>query len=73
MGIMLCFVAVMGIILLGCMWFLADAGIPAKAGLTLLFFISCGLVLVNSGIAMAALALLCIIMGAMSFGLEWLT
>ena len=73
MGIMLCFVAVMGIILLGCMWFLADAGIPAKAGLTLLFFISCGLALVNSGIAMAALALLCIVMGAMSFGLEWLT
>ena len=74
MVIFLLFPAVLGIVLVFCMWLMADAGILAKASLTLLFFVSCGLVLfVNPGIGMAALAILAIIMGATTFGMEWLT
>lgn len=67
------FAGVLGLVLVICMWLMADAGILVKSTLTLLFFVSCALVLINPGIGLAALAILAIVMGGMTFGLEWLT
>ena len=67
------FIFVMVIVLLYFLWWHSDAGIRAKVVLTLLCFISVGMGTINPIFTAVGLPLLCIVIGAMTFGVEWLS
>ena len=67
------FIFVMVTVLLYFLWWHSDAGIRAKAVLTLLCFISFGMGAINPIFTAVGLPLLCIVIGAMTFGVEWLS
>lgn len=66
------FIALLSTILIVCVWLFADVGLGAKLLLTVLYAASWTLLYWNTGALAAGHAVLSIIFGAVTFGVDWL-
>jgi len=69
---MFLFIYILAVVLLVCCWLVGDIEFRTKLILTLLYLGSWGLILVSGALVVSAQALLCIILGFMTFGAEFL-
>ena len=67
------FTGILGLVLILFMWSSRDVEGGAKIILTLMYLGSWLLVLVNPGLALAGQAIVALVVGGMTFGVEWLT
>jgi len=69
---MFIFVYILALVLLVCCWLIGDVEFRTKLIMTLLYLGTWGLIFVSGALVVSAQALLCIILGFMTFGADFL-